>query len=145
MDFFNKRGATKLTDDEDTHLPAPKRISTPAGKRLSVVMDNPSHNFRSPKRNSRLSGKSSTLSNVTEHPHESSEFTNGSAGGYSYSIFSDKSAVPPEKPLLVIEVGPKRRKGWWKKLAIYFALFVVVIVAVAVGMALGLKKKSSGG
>jgi hypothetical protein len=112
--------------------PPHKRISTPAGQRLSTVIQN------GDKRASiRKSGFNVTLGDA---PRESSEQerSTSSRGGYKYSVWSDG-----EK--LALFRNDKQASGKWRWKRILFAIAVIIcaIIALAVGLAVGLKKKGS--
>lgn len=147
-----------------------KRISTPAGQRLSVILD--SKRAKSPSAPAKISvTTTSTYCNDPDHTHigpaqhgvkapkkagvvslltggrlgdtprESSEEQSHNGSNLSVSVWSDKDA---EK---FGHIRQRRRRGiaaWPRtRLAILAAIILALIVALAVGLGVGLKKKSS--
>ena len=123
---------------QQTPEPQPKRISTPAGQRLSVILENgdaPSKTRDSRRASARKSGLSAAVLGAA--PRESLEDSNDGSG-YSYSVWSDSekfNALRHNKTL--------NKRGGWKRLAIIIAIVLACIIALAVGLAIGLKKKKS--
>ena len=132
MDFWNR---------QKKHQPIPeppaKRISTPAGQRLSVILENgDAQNTRDKHRASvRKSGLSAQLADA---PRESMEGGSNGSSGYSYSVWSDG-----EKFAVLRNNKQIAKRGGWKRLIIIVAIVIALIIALAVGLAVGLKKKSS--
>lgn len=118
--------------------PQPKRISTPAGQRLSVILENgdaPAKTRDSHRASVRKSGLAAALG---DPPRESIENQSNDSSGYSYSVWSDGekfSALRNHKQIA--------KRGGWKRLVIILAVVIALIVALAVGLAIGLRKKSS--
>ncbi|KAF2258439.1 hypothetical protein CC78DRAFT_537752 [Lojkania enalia] len=120
--------------------PQPKRISTPAGQRLSVILENggdPQAKATRDGHRTSLRKSGISIGALGEAPRESVEESNGSSG-YSYSVWSDGEkfgAIRNHKQIA--------KRGGWKRLAIIIAIVIACIIALAVGLALGLKKKKS--
>jgi hypothetical protein len=135
MDFWNRSNPNK---HQQIVEPQPKRISTPAGQRLSVILENndAAKQARDTHRASvRKSGLAATLGEV---PRESSEDQSHGSSGYSYSVWSDSEKFQALKNHKQIA-----KRGGWKRLAIIAAVVIAAIIALAVGLAVGLKKKPS--
>ncbi|KAI4674130.1 uncharacterized protein J4E84_010830 [Alternaria hordeiaustralica] len=166
MNFYRSKRAKAHYEIGDDR-PA-KRISTPAGQRLSVILDakrgksasskaaeisvttestfcnDPSHQHVGPVQHHRVEKKPGFIQSVLTGgrlltPRESSEdMHNGS--NLSVSVWSDRDE---EK---FGHVRQRRQRGcaaWgWKKLAVVAALIIALIVALGVGLAMGLKKDS---
>ncbi|KAF1954617.1 hypothetical protein CC80DRAFT_517518 [Byssothecium circinans] len=122
-------------------LPEPKRISTPAGQRLSIILESGNRDAPKKARDShrasvRKSGLSAALADV---PRESMEEKSGNGSGYSYSVWSDGgnklSALKNHKAIA--------KRGGWRRVAMVLALVLLFIIALAVGLAVGLKKPKS--
>ncbi|PVI03228.1 hypothetical protein DM02DRAFT_612450 [Periconia macrospinosa] len=117
--------------------PETKRISTPAGQRLSVILENgnaaPKKNLRDSHRASvRKSGLSAALADA---PRDSMDEKSGNSG-YTFSVWSDG-----EKKLGALRNHKQiAKRGGWRKLALILAIILILIIALAVGLALGLKK-----
>jgi hypothetical protein len=150
----------------DVDRPA-KRISTPAGQRLSIILDakrgkpsstakisvttestfcnDPSHQHVGPVVHGPSTPKKAGFISVLtggrlNTPRESSEDVhNGS--NLSVSVWSDRDE---EK---FGHIRQKRRRGacaWgWKKIALIAAIIAVFILALSIGLALGMKKKGT--
>ena len=114
--------------------PPAKRISTPAGQRLSVILEGGDAQKYSHAAH-RASVRKSGIVTTTELG------SNGDAkptlSGYSYNVWSDgeKFAVLKNNPTVA-------RRGGWKRILIIVAIAIAFIIALAVGLAVGLKKKS---
>jgi hypothetical protein len=142
MAFWNrvKSSHHQIPDEVQT-----KRISTPAGQRLSVILENgstESHIMKAREREShRASVRKSGLSpKLADAPRESMEDGSGNSSGYSYSVWSDG-----EKRFATLRNHKQiAKRGGWRKLTIILLILLAVVIALAVGLALGLKKKSSG-
>ncbi|TLD38460.1 hypothetical protein E2P81_ATG01003 [Venturia nashicola] len=134
MAFFS-RGRSK----ESTDLTPPKRISTPAGMRLSVIMENGGDFHSLPKRTSMFSSKGSSKTLITS-PRKDSTATNEDigTGGYSPSVFAEKR--PPSSQQTNQAGGFFQRRGGWKRILTLLAVLLICIIAIAVGLAVGLKK-----
>ena len=128
--------------NEASDLSPPKRISTPAGMRLSVIMENGGNLHGRPKRNSIFSKASSNT--LIETPRRTStvgsEDIRGGASGYSYSIFAEKPSLSEQGSQKA--GGFFQRKGGWKRILILLALLLVSIIAIVVGLVVGLKKSN---
>lgn len=169
MDFLrNKRSSAHQPLDDER--PA-KRISTPAGQRLSVILDSkrskspaaaakisvtttstycndPTHQHIGPVQHGpKTPKKTGMVSMLTggrlgDTPRESLEGRTPNGSNLSVSVWSDRESEA-EKFGHIRQ--PQRRgiAGWgWKKIAIVAAIVIAVIIALAVGLAVGLKKKS---
>lgn len=115
--------------------PAAKRISTPAGQRLSVILG--SGDVEKANRNAHRASvlKAGLSPELGDPPRESSE--GRSPSSYTYSIWADT-----EKWSLKGSRNVVRRVGW-KKILFVLALVIAAVVAIAVGVTVGLKKPSS--
>jgi hypothetical protein len=128
MDFWSRKNK-----HEQLVEPPAKRISTPAGQRLSVILEN--GDVAKARELHRASTRKSGLAvTLGEAPRESSE-GNGSSG-YSYSVWSDGEKFAAFKNHKQIA-----KRGGWKRILLIIALFLALIIALAVGLAVGLKKK----
>ncbi|KAF2729411.1 hypothetical protein EJ04DRAFT_515961 [Polyplosphaeria fusca] len=117
--------------------PHPKRISTPAGQRLSVILENggdPQKKARDGHRSSTRKSGLLTTAALGDVPRESTE----GSSGYSYSVWSDG-----EKFSKLRNSKQIAKRGGWKRIALIVLILILIIVAVAVGLAVGLKKKKS--
>jgi hypothetical protein len=140
MAFWNPfRTSHRQLGDE----PQTKRISTPAGRRLSVIIENGSSESQltkareSHRASVRKSGLSAALADA---PRGSMDERSGNSSGYSYSVWSDG-----EKRLAALRNHKQiAKRGGWKKLAIILLVLLIIIIALAVGLTFGLKKKASG-
>ncbi|KAF1851540.1 uncharacterized protein K460DRAFT_401557 [Cucurbitaria berberidis CBS 394.84] len=169
MDFLRSK-RSKIHQSVGDDRPA-KRISTPAGQRLSTILDatrskpsatskinvtttstycnDPTHQHIGPvqhgHKSTRKHGMVSVLTGgrLGETPRESSEDRTPNGSNLSVSVWSDKEAENFE------QIRKRRRRGiagWgWKRLAIIGAMVAALIIALAVGLAVGLKKKKSSG
>lgn len=147
-----------------------KRISTPAGQRLSTILEatrskapsatskinvtttstycnDPTHQHIGPVQHGHKSAKKPGMVSVLtggrlgDTPRESSEDQTLNGSNLSVSVWSDKDA---EKFGRIRQRRHRRiAGGWgWKRLAIIAAMIVALIIALAVGLAVGLKKKA---
>ncbi|KAF2839295.1 hypothetical protein M501DRAFT_918928, partial [Patellaria atrata CBS 101060] len=122
--------------------PAEKRISTPAGQRLSVILESSDAapgTLKGPGRNSMR--KSGLI--VGDIPRESLEDNSNSNSSYSYSVWSDGYLKGDGL------TGWKNNKhivkrGGWKRLLIILLVFLALIIAVVVGVVVGVVKKKGG-
>jgi hypothetical protein len=123
-------------------LPETKRISTPAGQRLSIVLENGTAAERNARQAHRVSVRKSGLSAVlADVPRESMEeksaygVANASpnSSGYSFSVWSEVSALKYHEQVV--------KRGGWRKLAIILAVILTLVTALAVGLGIALKKK----
>jgi hypothetical protein len=146
MDFiFSKNKRSKFTED----LPEPKRISTPAGLRLSTILEN-GDQAKGPSKPKRLSFNKQPV--LLEDPHENPGAVDADSlglpvpgQGYTYSIFSDKSATVvsgPMKPEVNDKANFMTRRGGWKRLALIVGLALLIVLALGVGLGVGLKHHS---
>lgn len=134
MDFWTQ------TEKERQIIPEPpaKRISTPAGQRLSVILENGDVQGKTRDKHRvsvRKSGLSAVLADV---PRESAEDQSHNSSGYSYSVWSDG-----EKFAVLRNNKQIAKRGGWKRVGIILLGVIALIVALAVGLAVGLKKKGS--
>lgn len=167
MDYFrvNRSNSHEQLDDE---RPA-KRISTPAGQRLSSILEStqvkrgrspaptkinvttttsycndPSHSHIFPiqHKNPKKSGVVSVLTGGRlDTPRESSEERNPNGSNLSVSVWSDKDG---EKFGRVRQNRRGCLNNWsWRRIAIILAILLALIIALAVGLAVGLKRKPS--
>ncbi|KAF1998675.1 hypothetical protein P154DRAFT_577782 [Amniculicola lignicola CBS 123094] len=140
MDFWN-RSTTKhqpITDGVITDGPT-KRISTPAGQRLSVILENGDTAQSKAARDShRISTRKTALASMGDVPRESMEDQSHTSSGYSFNVWSDG-----EKFSVLRNHKQVAKRGGWKRLVIIIGIIIACIVALAVGLAMGLKKKSS--
>ncbi|KAF2112164.1 hypothetical protein BDV96DRAFT_649524 [Lophiotrema nucula] len=139
MDFWDRQLAhNERKGHQQIPEPQPKRISTPAGQRLSVILENGDvqAKTRDPRRASiRKSVLSAAV--IGAAPRESLEDSNDGSG-YSYSVWSDNEKFNALRHNKTIA-----KRGGWKRLAVIIAIVLACIIALAVGLALGLKKKKS--
>lgn len=172
MDYFRSKRSNAHQPIEDER-PA-KRISTPAGQRLSIVLESsrkmkaepkskievtttstycndPQHQHIGPTVHVHEQRKPGFLSVITggrlgDTPRESLEDQSRSRNGsnLSVSVWSDLHTPRSEKFKQIRPGGNKRRWGW-KTIAIICALVIALIIALAVGLAVGMKKKGSSG
>lgn len=136
MDFWRTKKHQQMAE------PQPKRISTPAGQRLSVILENGSSDNQAAKtRDShRTSVRKSGLSPaIADAPRESLEGQSQNSSGYSFNVWSDG-----EKFAALRNNKQIAKRGGWKRLAVIIAAIIACIIALAVGLALGLKKSSDG-
>jgi len=165
MDYIRSKRSSTHEALNDTR-PA-KRISTPAGQRLSVILD--SRRSKSPAAKAKINvTTTSTYCNDPGHlhidpvqhahkgtkkhgvvsaltggrlgdtPRESSEEQSRNGSNLSVSVWSDKDA---EKFGHVRQQRRKGIAGWgWKRVALGAAIIIALIIALAVGLAVGLKK-----
>ncbi|KAF2801571.1 uncharacterized protein BDZ99DRAFT_504509 [Mytilinidion resinicola] len=123
-------------------LPPAKRISTPAGQRLSVILENGATAPARPKEAYRSSMKKGTFG-LGEAPRESLE--DGPHGSsYSYSAWSETSG---EKLYDLKDIKNNKqvsKRGGWKRLALIVAVLLTIIVAIVIGVVVGTRKKHSG-
>lgn len=118
--------------------PQPKRISTPAGQRLSVILENGDSAARARDAHRASVRKSGLSAALADAPRESMENKSGDSSGYSYSVWSDGekkfSALRNHKQIT--------KRGGWRRVAIILAIILALIIALGAGLGLGLKKKS---
>jgi len=158
------------------HEPLPderpaKRISTPAGQRLSLIIESTtSRKSKTPASKINVT-TTSTFCNDPEHQHigpyehthpalRKSDITALKGGTLTTTIESSEDRTPNGSDLSVsvwsrkgdaekfgqIRQGKHRGAGgWWsrKRLAIVAAIAFVLIIALVIGLAFGLKKSSS--
>ncbi|KAF2470986.1 uncharacterized protein BDR25DRAFT_334143 [Lindgomyces ingoldianus] len=122
--------------------PPEKRISTPAGQRLSVILENGDTPRTTKTRDSRISMRKSTTLGLGDAPRESIEDQSNNSSGYSYSVWSGENTAG-EKFGAIRNHKQVVKRGGWKRLALIIAVILAIIIAVAVGVAVGLKKKHS--
>ncbi|KAH7138685.1 hypothetical protein B0J11DRAFT_22578 [Dendryphion nanum] len=134
--FFKRSNSQHQTLPEE---PPAKRISTPAGQRLSVILENGDTNSKT-RDTYRVSVRKSGLTSAAlgDAPRESIEEHSAGSSGYTYSVWSDG-----EKFGKIRNHKSVAKRGGWKRLAIIIAIIIALIIALAAGLAIGLKKKSS--
>jgi hypothetical protein len=120
-------------------LPAAKRISTPAGQRLSVVLENGDN--AKPKEAHKSILKKGLLPAFGDVPRESLEDQSRDSG-YSYSVWSENSGEKLNGAGLRNNKHVSKRGGW-KRLALIAAIILLIIIAVVVGVVVGTRKKGS--
>jgi len=129
MALFSSRNKSKFIEE----LPAPKRIATPAGLRLSTILENGDTQAKSQTKPKRLSNRPPIL---VEDLGESSSTP---SQGYSYSVWSDKSAHAVSGPARLNSLRSNvTRRGGWKRLVLFVGVGVLALTAVIVGLAVGL-------
>jgi hypothetical protein len=134
MDFWNSSSKHKQIVEPQT-----KRISTPAGQRLSVILENGDAAGKareSHRASMRKSGLAGAL--VGDVPRESIEGASNGDSGYSYTVWSEG-----EKFAALRNHKQIAKRGGWKRIAIIVGIILVLIIALAVGLSFGLKKKGS--
>jgi hypothetical protein len=166
MDFFRSHRSSAHEPLDDENGPA-KRISTPAGQRLSLIIESTqARRGRSPAPKSKINvTTTSTYCNDPEHQHvqhvqkptkkhgmvsvltggrlntprESSEDRTPNGSALSVSVWSHKDA---EK---FGHVRNQKSSGWWtrKRIIIVAAVLLALVIALAVGVVVGTKKKST--
>jgi hypothetical protein len=134
MDFWNSASKHKQIIEPQT-----KRISTPAGQRLSIILENGDAGAAAKARDlhrasMRKSGLASAL--VGDVPRESIDGSN--VDSYTYSVWSDGEKFAALKNNKQIA-----KRGGWKRVAIIAGLVLLMVIVLAVGLAFGLKKKGS--
>lgn len=134
MDFWNSSSKHKQIIEPQT-----KRISTPAGQRLSVVLENGDAGAAAKARDlhrasMRKSGLASAM--VGDVPRESIDEANGDA--CSYSVWSDG-----EKFATLTNHKEIAKRWGWKRVGIIVAVVLLLIIVLGVGLGVGLKKKAS--
>jgi hypothetical protein len=131
--------------------PPPKRISTPAGMRLSVIVDKgefmqgPFQSPRSP-RPPQLVLPEEVQGVIVTHEvdvQSTKKFPDGTRNPspsppYSQSIFSEKSVSAEERPT---QRRPAAQLLLRRRLFIILAVAVTVLLALIIGLAAGLSKK----
>ncbi|KAF2093520.1 hypothetical protein NA57DRAFT_69233 [Rhizodiscina lignyota] len=120
--------------------PMPKRISTPAGDRLSTIIEGggASHLSRSTRSSSRLSMNrvSAGLGLPPRESHEQSYTT----------IWSDANLPVRDSEKVDRSWRDDNfflRRGGWKRLILLILIFVIIIVGVVLGLVFGLKSRNS--
>ncbi|KAF2713558.1 hypothetical protein K504DRAFT_498365 [Pleomassaria siparia CBS 279.74] len=134
MDFWNQS-----SKHEQLAEPQTKRISTPAGQRLSVILEN--GNTQSKMRESHRASmrKSGLATAITgDALRESGEDQSNNSSGYSYSVWSEGEKFAALKNNKQIA-----KRGGWKRFIAIILVLLAIIIALAVGLAVGLKKKGS--
>jgi hypothetical protein len=135
MDFWNSSSKHKQIVEPQT-----KRISTPAGQRLSIILENGDAGAAAAKARDlhrasmRKSGLASAM--VGDVPRESIDEGNGS--GYTYSVWSDG-----EKFAAIKNHKQITKRGGWKRVGIIVGVVLLLIIVLGVGLAVGLKKKKA--
>lgn len=137
----NGRGRSASNDSDRPT----KRISTPAGMRLSVIMENTFEQKSRPRYfgTHLKSGSISKGSTLVGDPRESSEGRSSGPMGYSYDISSEKlDELPP--PTLTRKIKASnfvQRKGGWKRLLLIALVLLLCIIAIVVGTTVGLSQQ----
>jgi hypothetical protein len=120
----------------------PKRISTPAGMRLSTILENSNGNnansSRVPKRSSMISFGKTSASSVKGQSESGI-----SSQGYSYSIFAEKAEPPLRRLPRVRGCECFSRKGGWKRVTVFLGLLLITIVALIAGVVVGMRRHAS--
>lgn len=128
--FSSSQNKSKFTEE----LPAPKRISTAAGLRLSTILENGDNQAKSPAR-----AKHPSLHRPPAFTEDRREGWSTPSQGYSYSVFSDKSPHVVSGPARVDSLRSSvSRRGGWKRLVLLVGVGVVALTALIVGLAVGL-------
>ncbi|KAJ4358054.1 uncharacterized protein N0V89_002633 [Didymosphaeria variabile] len=123
----------------EQHQEQPKRISTSAGHRLTVILENGSSDNQATKAREahrdlgRKSGLSPILADVPEDRSASAH-----SSGYSFNVWSEN-----EKFAALRNHKQVAKRGGWKRLLIILAIIMLLIIALGVGLGVGLKKKKS--
>ncbi|ORY16601.1 hypothetical protein BCR34DRAFT_96402 [Clohesyomyces aquaticus] len=133
MDLWNKNKKHQQLKE-----PPEKRISTPAGQRLSVILENGDTPGTKTRDTHRASARKSTILGLGDVPRESIEDQSNKSSGYSYSVWSDTAG---EKFGALRNHKTVAKRGGWKRLALLIALVLAIVIAVAVGVAVGVSKK----
>lgn len=129
------------SSNEPSDLSPPKRISTPAGMRLSVIMENGANIQGRPKRNSIFSSKASSNTLIASPRRDSTAASDDmGTSGYSYSIFAEKRPLSSQR--FNQAGGFFQRKGGWKRILVLLVLLLISIIAIAAGLAVGLKRSN---
>lgn len=121
----------------EQHQDQPKRISTSAGHRLTVILENGTSDIQTAKarekhRDSvRKSGLSVILADVPEDRGASAH-----SSGYSYNVWSEN-----EKFAALRNHKQIAKRGGWRRLLIILAIILLLIIALGVGLGVGLKNK----
>lgn len=118
-------------------VPAEKKISTPAGQRLSHIMD-----VRAPPIPPRSALRNKNLHDVEE---SSTSSVLGGKGGQSYSnAWSDGVLFRKDAKLEALRNNRHiaKRGGWWR-LILIVAIIIAAIIALALGLVFGLRKTKS--
>jgi hypothetical protein len=143
MAFFNTTGGRPRSLSNESDRPT-KRISTPAGMRLSVIMEN-TIDQKSKVRRGLITPKSGNVSKgstLVGDPRESKEERISGPMGYSYDISSEKVDLPP--PTLVRRVQASnlvQRKGGWKRILLIALVILLCLIAIIVGVVVGLSQQ----
>lgn len=125
----------------EQHQEQPKRISTSAGHRLTVILENgssdsqPAKTRDSHRESVRKSGLSPILADV---PEDRSASASAHSSGYSFNVWSEN-----EKFAALRNHKQVAKRGGWKRLLIILALILLLIVGLGVGLGVGLSKKKS--
>ncbi|KAL5431051.1 hypothetical protein PMIN07_009318 [Paraphaeosphaeria minitans] len=123
----------------EQHQDQPKRISTSAGHRLTVILENGGPDSHAAKTHEthrdsiRKNGLSAILSDVPEDRGASAH-----SSGYSYNVWSEN-----EKFVALRNNKQIAKRGGWKRLLVILAIILLLVVALGVGLGVGLKKKKS--
>ncbi|KAF1988433.1 hypothetical protein K402DRAFT_419290 [Aulographum hederae CBS 113979] len=115
---------------------SPKRISTPAGERLSVIMESGQPPARSSNRTSRVTFPRLSFGETLRSSGEHTRL------GNTVSIWSG-ATLNDGKKQSGLHSGHTSSRGGWKRLALLIALVVVVVIALAVGLGVGLTQRKS--
>ncbi|KAF2758642.1 hypothetical protein EJ05DRAFT_475949 [Pseudovirgaria hyperparasitica] len=121
MDFFTNR-SKELQASMANPESLPKRITTPAGQRLSVIVED--------KHMSTHSRWTKSTAALPRQPMDS---------------VSEGDSVGDEKLNQLRALREKKqiaKRGGWKRLALVIVLFICVIVAVVVGIVFGLRERN---
>ncbi|KAL1630505.1 hypothetical protein SLS56_004779 [Neofusicoccum ribis] len=133
MKLFNQKGSLR-----EIIVPAEKKISTPAGQRLSTIMDHraPPIPPRSILRNNK---------NLNDIEESSTSSVLGSKGGQSYSTaWSEGGLFSKDAKLDALRNNRHiAKRGGWGRLLLIVAIIVAAIIALALGLVFGLQKTKS--
>jgi hypothetical protein len=126
MDFWNSSSKHKQIVEPQT-----KRISTPAGQRLSIILENGDAGAAAAKARDlhrasmRKSGLASAM--VGDVPRESIDEGNGDGEKFA--------AIKNHKQIT--------KRGGWKRVGIIVGVVLLLIIVLGAGLAVGLKKKKA--
>jgi hypothetical protein len=123
----------------EQHQDHTKRISTSAGHRLTVILENGTADSQAAKTRDarhdsvRKGGLNPILAEVPEDRSASARLS-----GYSYNVWSEN-----EKFAVLRNHKQIAKRGGWKRLLIILAIVLLLIMALGVGLGVRLKNKSA--
>ncbi|KAH7065296.1 hypothetical protein B0J12DRAFT_30314 [Macrophomina phaseolina] len=128
MKLFSQKGSLR-----EIVVPAEKKISTPAGQRLSHIMDT-----RAPPVPPRSFLRNKNLADVDE---SSTSSVLGGKNGFYSNAWSDGGIFRKDATLEALRSNRHiaKRGGWWR-LALIVAIVIAAIIALALGLVFGLRK-----